>query len=119
LFERRPEDVQATLLEFTAQSVAAAIRQYAPGRILYVCGGGAQNRGLIDAIAPGSHPSPVASTATLGLDPDYVEAVAFAWFAREPWPVSLERRQRHRRPRRPHPRGCLSIRMKTQASVKD
>ena len=81
LFERRPEDVQATLLEFTAQSVAAAIRRYAPGASLYVCGGGAQNRGLIDAIARGVDPSPVASTARLGLDPDYVEAVAFAWFA--------------------------------------
>lgn len=81
LFERRAEDVQATLLEFTAQSVAAAIRRYAPGASLYVCGGGAQNRGLIDAIARRAYPSPVASTATLGLDPDYVEAVAFAWFA--------------------------------------
>jgi anhydro-N-acetylmuramic acid kinase len=80
-FERRPEDVQATLLEFTAESVAAAIHRYAPGAALYVCGGGAHNQALINAIARRVDPSPVASTARLGLDPDYVEAVAFAWFA--------------------------------------
>ena len=81
LFERRPEDVQATLLEFTAASVAAAARQYAPGAALYVCGGGAHNQRLVEAIARRVAPNPVSSTAVLGLDPDYVEAVAFAWFA--------------------------------------
>jgi anhydro-N-acetylmuramic acid kinase len=81
LIERRPEDVQATLLEFTAQSVAAAVCRFAPGAALYVCGGGAHNQRLIEAIARRVGPSPVASTARLGLDPDYVEAVAFAWFA--------------------------------------
>ena len=81
LFERRPQDVQATLLEFTAASVAAAVRQYAPGASLYVCGGGAHNQGLMAAIARRVAPNPVASTAELGLDPDFVEAVAFGWFA--------------------------------------
>jgi anhydro-N-acetylmuramic acid kinase len=81
LFERRPQDVQATLLEFTAASVAAAIRQYAPGAAVYVCGGGARNAGLLSAISRLVAPNPVASTAVLGLHPDYVEAVAFAWFA--------------------------------------
>ena len=81
LFERRPQDVQATLLEFTAASVAAAVLQYAPGASLYVCGGGARNRGLLAAIARRVAPNPVASTEELGLDPDFVEAVAFAWFA--------------------------------------
>jgi anhydro-N-acetylmuramic acid kinase len=77
----RPQDVQATLLEFTAETVAAAIRRYAPDAAVYACGGGAHNPRLLDAIARGVSPSPVASTQTLGLDPDYVEAVAFAWFA--------------------------------------
>ena len=81
LFSRRPEDVQATLLEFTAVTIAAAVRQYAPGAALYVCGGGARNQRLLNAIGARVAPSPVASTAVLGLDPDYVEAVAFAWFA--------------------------------------
>jgi anhydro-N-acetylmuramic acid kinase len=78
---RRPQDVQATLVEFTAASVAAAIRQRAPGAAVYVCGGGARNQALLAAIARRVAPSPVASTAQLGLHPDYVEAVAFAWFA--------------------------------------
>jgi anhydro-N-acetylmuramic acid kinase len=82
LFPRLPQDVQATLLEFTAASVAAAVRQFAPGAALYVCGGGAHNRGLLGAIGRLAAPNSVSSTAVLGLDPDYVEAVAFAWFAR-------------------------------------
>jgi anhydro-N-acetylmuramic acid kinase len=81
LFARRPQDVQATLLEFTAASVAAAVRQFAPGAALYLCGGGAHNEGLVNAIARLVAPNPVASTAALGLDPDFVEAIAFAWFA--------------------------------------
>jgi anhydro-N-acetylmuramic acid kinase len=73
--------VQATLLEFTAASIAAAVRQHAPGAALYVCGGGVHNRQLMGAISRLMAPNPVASTAQLGLNPDYVEAVAFAWFA--------------------------------------
>jgi anhydro-N-acetylmuramic acid kinase len=82
LFSRPPRDVQATLQQFTACTLAAAVRQYAPGASLYVCGGGAHNPGLLNAIAALIAPNRVASTAALGLDPDYVEAVAFAWFAK-------------------------------------
>jgi anhydro-N-acetylmuramic acid kinase len=82
LFSRAPRDVQATLQQFTASTLAAAVRQYAPGAALYVCGGGAHNSGLLNAIAALIAPNRVASTAALGLDPDYVEAVAFAWFAK-------------------------------------
>ena len=74
-----PVDVQATLCELTARSVAAAIRDVA--REVLVCGGGIHNwdleRRLSDAL-PGI---PLASTATAGLDPDWVEAAAFAWLA--------------------------------------
>jgi anhydro-N-acetylmuramic acid kinase len=82
LIERRPQDVQATLQQFTAVTVATAVRRHAPGAALYVCGGGAHNAGLLQAIAQLMAPNRVATTAALGLDPDYVEAVAFAWFAR-------------------------------------
>ena len=82
LFSRAPCDVQATLQQFTACTLAAAVRQYAPGAALYVCGGGAHNLALLNAIAALIAPNRVASTAALGLDPDYVEAVAFAWFAK-------------------------------------
>jgi anhydro-N-acetylmuramic acid kinase len=82
LFSRAPRDVQATLQQFTASTLAAAVRQYAPGAALYICGGGAHNSALLEAIGALIAPNPVASTAALGLDPDYVEAVAFAWFAK-------------------------------------
>jgi anhydro-N-acetylmuramic acid kinase len=82
LFSRPPRDVQATLQQFTAATLAAAVRQYAPGAALYICGGGARNLALLNAIGALIAPNPVASTAALGLDPDYVEAVAFAWFAK-------------------------------------
>jgi anhydro-N-acetylmuramic acid kinase len=82
LFSRAPRDVQATLQQFTASTLAAAVRQYAPGAALYICGGGAHNLALLNAIGALIAPNPVASTAALGLDPDYVEAVAFAWFAK-------------------------------------
>ncbi len=82
LFARRPEDVQATLQQLTVVTVAAAVRKYAPGASAYLCGGGAHNTALRDALARHLAPTPVSTTAALGLDPDYVEAVAFAWFAR-------------------------------------
>ncbi len=78
----RPADVQATLLELTAESVARAIRGCAPGAAVYACGGGARNSALLAAIARRLAPAPTLTTAALGLDPDFVEAIAFAWFAR-------------------------------------
>ena len=80
--ERRPEDVQATLLHYTAATVADAVRRYAPGASVYACGGGAHNAALLAALGRRLAPAPVTTTASLGLDPDYVEAIAFAWFAR-------------------------------------
>ncbi len=76
-------DVQATLCEFTAISIAQSIRQYAPSaqRIL-VCGGGVHNPLLMQRIAQALPDYKVDSTASAGLDPDWVEAIAFAWLAR-------------------------------------
>jgi anhydro-N-acetylmuramic acid kinase len=80
--DRRPEDVQATLLEYTAASVAAEVRRHAPEAAVYACGGGAHNAALLAALARRLAPNRVATTVALGLDPDYVEAIAFGWFAR-------------------------------------
>ncbi|MDE2294878.1 MAG: anhydro-N-acetylmuramic acid kinase [Gammaproteobacteria bacterium] len=77
-----PADVQATLREYTAETIARAVAEVAPGAALYVCGGGAHNPGLLDALRRRTAPSRVATTAALGLDPDFVEATAFAFFAR-------------------------------------
>ena len=80
--DRAPEDVQATLLEYTAATVAADVRRCAADAAVYACGGGARNAGLLAALARRLAPNRVATTAALGLDPDYVEAIAFGWFAR-------------------------------------
>src|SRR5690606_2219029 len=78
-----PRDVQATLLELTARTVADALRREQPGtRRVLACGGGVHNPLLmarLQALLPGMA---VESTAAAGLHPDYVEAMGFAWLAR-------------------------------------
>lgn len=75
-------DVQATLVSFTASTVATAIRRQAPGAAeLYVCGGGAANPELMRALAADLPGVQVQDTSALGLPPQEVEAMAFAWLA--------------------------------------
>jgi anhydro-N-acetylmuramic acid kinase len=79
-----PPDVQATLLEFTALSLADAVKRECPGaQELYVCGGGAHNGALIARIRTHLSNLRVDTTAALGIDPDWMEALAFAWLARQ------------------------------------
>jgi anhydro-N-acetylmuramic acid kinase len=75
-------DLQATLAELTAASVADAIRPFTPGDVL-VCGGGVHNTDLLRRLGRRLPDTPLRSTADCGLDPDWVEAVLFAWLARE------------------------------------
>ena len=78
-----PQDVQATLLALTTESVAGAIRTAAPdAREVFACGGGVHNPVLMDALRERVAPARLENTAALGLDPDYVEAAGFAWLAR-------------------------------------
>ncbi len=79
-----PQDVQATLLELTAATVADALRATQPDtRRVLVCGGGVRNPLLLARIAARLPGVVVESTAAHGLDPDFVEAMGFAWLARE------------------------------------
>jgi len=79
-----PADVQATLLELTARSVADALAAHAPAtRRLLVCGGGIHNGALMERLAALLPGTVVESTACHGIDPDWLEALAFAWLARE------------------------------------
>jgi anhydro-N-acetylmuramic acid kinase len=48
-----------------------------------VCGGGANNAGLMDALASELAPRSLATTAAHGVAVEHVEALAFAWLARE------------------------------------
>jgi anhydro-N-acetylmuramic acid kinase len=78
-----PADVQATLARFTARSIADALRAHLPtcARLL-ACGGGVHNPVLLAELRQALPGVVVESTGEHGLDPDFVEAMAFAWLAR-------------------------------------
>ena len=79
-----PQDVQATLLMLTVQSIRDAVRKFAPDtREILVCGGGVHNSVLLRALNDALEPVPVRSIAVRGIDPDFVEAMLFAWLARQ------------------------------------
>lgn len=79
-----PADAQATLLELSARSVADAISRHAPGAVdVLACGGGVHNGVLMQRLGELLAPHALASTASHGIDPDYLEATAFAWLARQ------------------------------------
>ena len=75
-------DVQATLAEFTAWSIAFAIRQWGPsdGEVV-VCGGGRHNADLMARLSRHLGEFDLVSSDVLGVDGDALEAAAFAWFA--------------------------------------
>lgn len=78
-----PGSVQATLAELSAASIAGALQREGHYRELGVCGGGAHNGDLLDRLRQRLPGLPVVTTATWGIAPDWVEAAAFAWLARE------------------------------------
>ena len=79
----RPEDIQATLAQLTADVVAASCRRHAPtADELVVCGGGAFNADLMARLGRALAPMGVVASDARGLPADQVEATAFAWLAR-------------------------------------
>ncbi|PTR03564.1 anhydro-N-acetylmuramic acid kinase [Nitrosomonas nitrosa] len=82
--DEAPEDVQATLLRLTVETIASSLLQHSPGvEEVYLCGGGAHNGQLVaelNAILPGKKIKP---TDALGVNADWMEAFAFAWLAKQ------------------------------------
>ena len=77
-------DVQATLVELTAATIARAVSSLpSPVESSFVCGGGAHNLYLLERLSATLPGCSLQTTHALGIDPDYVEASAFAWLARE------------------------------------
>lgn len=75
-------DVQATLVALTAAGIGEAISRWCPeSEDVLVCGGGAYNRTLMRELSQRCGGRPVASTASVNLAPEHVEALAFAWLA--------------------------------------
>lgn len=82
-FSYKSEDIQATLCFLTAITICDAIKKYAPTtERLLICGGGIHNEYLLELIQQNIE-CPVESTERYGLHPDHVEAMAFAWLARQ------------------------------------
>lgn len=80
----QPVDVQATLLALTAKTIAQAILTYPnPLSQVILCGGGVHNRALHQAIQQELDPIEVLSSAALGVNPDFIEAMMFAWLAEQ------------------------------------
>jgi anhydro-N-acetylmuramic acid kinase len=87
--DRRAQDVQATLAELTAASVAAALHSHLPDADqLLVCGGGSFNEDLMRRLSLRLPDLSIADTGSRGVPPQQVEALAFAWLAR-----AFERRE--------------------------
>ena len=80
--ELAPVDVQRTLVELTARSASDALKTSGCERA-YLCGGGRHNKLLIHRIRSLVAPIEVSDTSALGVDADFVEAVAFAWLAKQ------------------------------------
>ncbi|UYZ68938.1 anhydro-N-acetylmuramic acid kinase [Moraxella bovis] len=79
-----PVDVQATLCEFTALSAGREIAKFAKTHnTLYVCGGGAYNTHLLTRFGYHLPNFTIHTTDKVGISPTWVEAVAFAWLARQ------------------------------------
>jgi anhydro-N-acetylmuramic acid kinase len=79
-----PADVQATLLALTAESIAKDIVQLTSASCeVFVCGGGAYNLKLMAELQSRLPQAKLASTAAFGIAPEWVEAMAFAWLAKQ------------------------------------
>ena len=77
------EDIQRTLCQLSAESITDAILKFAPNtNKVFLCGGGIHNKTLISALKQRLNIQ-VLSTEAEGIDPDQVEAMAFAWLAKQ------------------------------------
>jgi anhydro-N-acetylmuramic acid kinase len=82
--EHSPQNIQATLAEFTAKSIVWGIHSSEVSIAeVYICGGGAHNTDLMRRLYRMLEPMLVANTSAIGIASDWVEAAAFGWLARQ------------------------------------
>lgn len=79
-----PADVQATLLALSAHAIADCIGRFCPGtQEIYLCGGGARNQELVKRLGTALPDCRIQPTDALGIEAEWMEAMAFAWLARQ------------------------------------
>ncbi len=79
-----PQDIQATLVDFTAITIAQAVQREAAGcRVVIACGGGVHNQKLMARLQQELGDTTLETSGNYGIDPDSVEAIAFAWLAKQ------------------------------------
>lgn len=78
------ENVQTTLLQLSGETIAEEItKQTLIPSVVYCCGGGARNASLLDCLQAQLPDTRVTTTDELGIAPDWIEACAFAWLAKQ------------------------------------
>ena len=78
----KDEDIAATLLELTAQSIANEVKKTSTN-LLIVCGGGVNNGYLMERLRDNLKGLKVTSSDEVGVSGEFMEAMAFAWLAHE------------------------------------
>src|SRR3990167_285223 len=77
------QNVQATLLELTATSIATAVQTQKDAKTVWLCGGGTHNQALVARLKQLLSGLKIEDTSALGIHPDWIEAAAFAWLAKQ------------------------------------
>ena len=80
--DEAPADVQRTLAELTVESLARVLESHSLD-VVRVCGGGARNTLVLSRLAARLGTLDVTTTDAVGVDPEWVEAWAFAWLAKQ------------------------------------
>lgn len=78
-----PENIQATLLELTARTISDAIQDFQHAGSLWICGGGVHNITLQQRLQQLCTRTKIHTTEEIGIHPDWIEACAFAWLAKQ------------------------------------
>ncbi len=82
-YDLSPQDVQRTLCQFSVTCIGSAIKNLHSNCEIYLCGGGAKNDFLRQTMIEELPNIPIKTTEELGIEPDWVEAAAFAWLAKQ------------------------------------
>jgi len=75
------QDIQTTLSALTAKTIADAMKEKEGD--LFLCGGGANNTFLCEQLQGYLPEHVIYTTEKIGLHPQWIEAAAFAWLAKQ------------------------------------